>query len=526
MNSNLDWLKRLNSDNKGIWGIECPQDTSFDTENIHEMSSSNCEVAVFHVVKVDGILKFRDSNQCVVNPDFYKIIERANAEAAETGCQSVRIVIADFHNGDVKEQCDLIKTARGIQESITSISCQFVFCGRWSYFAFCATYRQIHGHTSSPPAESKNMLHVPSWRTKETLDWLREQRIMAANPTEIDIVASDFLVEQTAGDEFLIRRAVEYVGEQQGKWTSNIEQTLNELISAQVVVDAINQRINLLEPRPKAELFKLLRIHYLVRSYDSIEAEQLWLAGLVQRRNLEGGKQLIQIAGPLINTVVRRILETKKPGAVVTPNHLCFAREAISTAAYRRIAQIENLLRNLIVSEWHTERGDQWFENLNVTKTPAHDRDEQEDLIKLVIFHVRSELVSMGIGTESSSEESAIPAGKVGRPRQESLLDSAQDWQRRRREGHAVELAHDNLMHFLTTESLVSVLKNKNNGLSGDGKPFTKENLVAALSEYTEIRSAVAHNQPIKLSTISRLDDLQRKFIDWLTVFADRVVPE
>lgn len=526
MNPNLDWLNRLNSDSKGIWGIECPHGTSFDTDNILKMSSSNCEVAVFHVVKVDGIMKFRDSKQCNVNPDLHKIIERANAKAAENGCQSVRIVIADFHNSDDKEQCDLIKTARSIQESTTSISCQFVFCGRWSYFAFCSTYRQIHGHTSSPPAESKNMLHVPSWRTKETLDWLSEQRIMAVNPTEIDIVASDFLVEQTAGDEFLICSAVEYVGEQQGRWTSNIERTLSELISAPVVIEAINQRINLLEPHPKAELLKLLHIHYLVRGYDAIEAEQLWLAGLVQRRNLEGGKQLIQIAGPLINTVVRRILETEKPGTVVTPNHLCFEREAISTAAYRRIAQIENMLRNLIVSEWHIERGEQWPENLKKTKTPAYDRDEQEDLIKLVMFHVRSELVAMGISTESNIAESTIPVGSTGRQRQESLLDSAQNWQRRRHEGHAVELAHNNLMHFLTTESLVNVLKNKETGLFGDGKPFTKENLVAALCEYTEIRSAVAHNQPIKLSTISRLDGLQRKFIDWLTVFADRVVPE
>lgn len=520
MTPNLDWLSRLRRDNKGIWGIECPLGTSFDVQNLDNLSP-NCEAEVIHVAKDDGIMMFRDSSKCLVEPDFSKIVERVSKAAAENGRQSIRIVVGDFHNADAKEQCTLIKTARSIQESITSLSCQFVFCGKWSYFAFSSAYRELHGRTSSPPAESKNILHVPPWCANEVLELVRERRLMAAIPSEIDLVACDFLVEQTAGDELLIRQAVEHLAVQEGKWPSDIEQVLSELVSAPDVISAITERINSLEPRAKAELKKLLRVHHLVRHYDSIDSEQLWLAGLVQCRKQDGGKQCIQIAGSLINTVVRNILENEKPGSVTTPNYLCFERETISTAAYRRISKIENMFRNLIVSEWYVELGDKWSEKLSGTKTSSRDWEEQEDLIKLVMHHVQS---GLGIDTESSKTEPTTSAVSSGRSQQQTILDSAHNWQKRQRDSHAVELTNDNLMHFLTTESLVSILVNKKNGLYGEGKPFKKEDIQSALGEYIVIRSAVAHNQPIKLSTISRLDELQRKFVVWLTNFADQIV--
>ena len=517
----LDWLRRLNRDNKGIWGIECPLGSSFDSGSLIRLSTS-CETGVVHIVRDGERMKFVDSNQSVIEANLLKFVKHVSELAIEAGVQSVRIVVGDFNYATENEQCALMKTARSIQESITSLSCQFVFLGKWSFFAFRSAYRNIHGHTSSPPVDSKNIQHVPPWCANDVLVLLSNRRLVTANPSEIDLVACDFLVEQTAGDEFLIRRAVERVEEQGGKWSSSIEQVLSELVSAPDVIDDITQRINSLEVRAKVELTKLLRVHLLERSYESIDSEQLWLAGLVQRQKLEGGKQFVQIAGPLINTVIRRILESERAGSVVTPDCLCFEREAISMGAYRRIAQIENMLRNLIVAEWHTERGDKWSENLKCTKTSSRNFDDQEELIKLVMSLVQSEL---GIKPECSSLELATnQSDSSGRFNQTTILDSASDWQRRQRDNHAVELTNDNLMHFLTTESLVSVLVNKKNGLYGVGKPFKKEDLTAALGEYIVIRAAVAHNQPIKLSTISRLDDLQRKFIVWLTVFADQTI--
>lgn len=521
MNSDLVWLKSLTRNNKGIWGIEYPLGASLDTQRIVKLLSPTCEAEVIHIVRDGGSMKFSESTQGLVEPDFTNIVKRVAEDAAGRARQSICIIVCDFHNANINEQCALIKTARGIQESSISLSCQFVFCGRWSYFAFRSAYRDIHGHTSSPPAESKNILHAPSWSARDVLELISERRLIAAIPSEVDHVACKFLIEQTAGDEFLIRRAVENLCEQQGDWISNIEQVLNELVSAPDVIESIAQRIGSLEPIQKTELTKLLRVHHLVRDYESIDSEQLWLAGLVGRNRLGGGKQSIQIASPLVNTVVRHIIEKEKPGSLALPRDLCFEREAISTAAYHRVAQIENMLRNLVVSEWHAEKGNLWFENLKGTKSPPRDEEEKEEIIKNVLSTLRSEL---GITSECSKAEPTTQAGS-GRA-QKTILDTAQNWQNRQRESHAFELSHDNLMHFLTTGELVGVLVSKKNGLHGIGKPFTKENLMAALDEYIAIRSAVAHNQPIKLSTISRLDGLQRKFIDWLTVYADRVVPE
>jgi hypothetical protein len=512
---------RLNNDRKGIWPLVYPLSASLDADQF-ATSPAGVETNILYVVKGSGGIQLSDGEHDRSVSDFSEIVARCVEEAEENGRQSIRVVVMDFHDAPVVEQCALIKKARSVQESTTSISCQFVFCGQWSYYAFRSAYREIHGHTISPPTQSKDILQVTPWCANDVLKLLDERRLMGAYPSDIELVASEFLVEQTAGAKFLIYQAVAHMEELGGNWTSNIEQVLDELAEAPVVTTAVSESIHSLDAHQKSELTKLLRVQRLIRDVDSIDAEQLWLAGLVQRWDLGSGRQCIQIAGPLINTVVRRFLHSEATGSVAIPEDLCFEREAISTAAYRRIAQIENMLRNLIVSQWYAERDNNWYQNLGGIKTVSRDLEEREELRELLAAVVRSELAACGLAPESSTIDHTTPAGPPKRRPQESLLDSARDWQRRQHDDHSVELARNNLMHFLTTESLKNVLVNKRNGLHGKDKPFRKEFLVAAFEEYVAIRSAVAHNQPLKLSTISRLDDLHRKFIEWLTVFADQ----
>ncbi len=520
MSKNLNWLKRLNNDQKGIWGIEYPIGTNFNAECIFNSFRSNCETEIFYAVKIDEVLKFRDSLDQLVEPNISEIFKNIS-EKEKYNNHSIRIVITDFHNANIKQQCNLIKIARSIQESSES-SCQFIFCGHWSYYAFSREYKNIHGHTSSPPAQSKDILHHPPLCRNDVIHLLDKERIIGNFPSELDLIASDFFIEQTAGDEFLIYEGIKFLKNYEGKWTENIEQVLNELVSAQDVIQEINKRINTLEESEKLELLKLIRFHYLVRDYESAVSEKLWLAGLTQRQKLpgQGGKYFIYIASPLINTLVRHILGNEKPEYVAPPNYLCFERKAISTAAYQRISRIENMLRNLIVSDYYIKSGNELYENLKSVKVSSYIPEEQEDLIKLVLFHIRSEL---NINLDRDKTEKINDTTSSVRALKIDLFESAKDWQNRQRATHAIELAQDNIMHFLTTESLTKVLNNKQNGFYGEGKPFRKEFLATAMKEYTSIRSAVAHNQPIKLSTISRLDDLERKFIDWITVFADKL---
>lgn len=214
---------------------------------------------------------------------------------------------------------------------------------------------------------------------------------------------------------------------------------------------------------------------------------------------------------------MRQILGEENPN-ISPPEYLCFDRKAISTEAYRRIARIENMLRNLIVSEYYSKNGTDLYDNLKAITLNSYISEDQENLIKLVLFHVRSEL---RINFENEITKTNDEKLSFTNPSKTDLLKDAQNWQKRQRENHAVELSQDNIMHFLTTESLGKVLNYKKSGFHGDKKMFKKELLTTIMDEYTIIRSAVAHNQPIKLSTISRLDNLERKIIDCITVFAD-----
>ena len=225
-------------------------------------------------------------------------------------------------------------------------------------------------------------------------------------------------------------------------------------------------------------MIKLLRVHNSIRDFEEVEAEELWLAGLVRRTKLPGGKQVLRIAGPIINAVVRNFLSDESPENIAVPKHICFEREAIAVAAYRRVAQLENLLRNVIASEWSIKFGDKCAKKLKATKTSSRYGEETEELIHRILIN------NYGISPQENNPD-ALSDERNSKRKQTTIFASATDWQKRQRENHALELHQDNLMHFLTTESLISVLENTKNDFCGDGKPFKREFLLSALAEYT-----------------------------------------
>ena len=74
---------------------------------------------------------------------------------------------------------------------------------------------------------------------------------------------------------------------------------------------------------------------------------------------------------------------------------------------------------------------------------------------------VQSQLAGSGLVVPDLLNEQTPPPEKRKGRSQGSLLASAQDWQARQRDHHGVELARDNLVQFLTTEALMTVLINK-----------------------------------------------------------------
>ncbi|PMM08334.1 hypothetical protein BCT62_03175 [Vibrio splendidus] len=522
MRNDFDWLARLNRDRKGIWGVLSQYDSVRGGSCISLSTPSDFEKKEIDILIDDDKTLFKDNENIFYELDLAKLAKEISNSAVATERSSVRVIINDFHIANEVEQSMLIKTARSIQEENSDISFQFIFCGNWSYFSFCDYYTNTHGKTSSPAAEYKNILYVPEKNSNDVLDMLISSSLVA-QPTELDEIACNLLIEKTYGNDFLVDKALEYLRDERGSWIDNIEPVLEKLVVAPDVIESIKGKVLLLDSACKSELQKLLRVHRAVRSNDSIITEKLWLSGLVKRTNLKNNKQLIQVSGALVNSVLRNIASDVGLDCCAHATDLCLDGTTISSFAYNKVAEIENLLRCLVVSEWYIEDGDSWPENLNKIKTPAFERQEQEDLIKLVLGCMKQEFPALNQKTENTRELAEASGNSRPKRKHEGLFESAKNWQKRQEEHHGIDLARNNVMHFLTTENLDKVLVDKKVGLAREGAVFNKINLQSTLDEYKAIRSAIAHNQPITLTTINRLDAIMDRITGWITTYVDNI---
>jgi len=368
MSRDFDWLERLNRDRKGIWGILNQHGSDRGGHCVSSHTPIDFEKKEIDIVIDDDKTLFKDEGNVFYELDLAQLAKDISNSAVAMERSSVRIIINDFHIANEIEQSTLIKTARSIQEENSDITFQFIFCGTWSYFSFCDYYTNIHGKTSSPAAEYKNILYVPEKNSNDVLDMLINSNLVA-QPTEIDEIACDLLIEKTYGNDFLVNKVLEYLRDERGSWIDNIESVLENLIVAPDVIENIKRKVQSLDSDSKNELKKLLRVHRVVRNYDSIATEQLWLSGLVKYTNLKNNKQLIQISGALVNSVLRNIASDIGLESCAHADDLCLEGTTISSFAYNKVAEIENVLRCLIVSEWYIEVGDSWPDNLNKINT-------------------------------------------------------------------------------------------------------------------------------------------------------------
>ena len=199
MNSVDFWESRLNRDRIGIWSLLIPRGSSFPAESLAASAPRDVETEVLYLSKRGEELKFSSKNGERVGCDIREIVSQCIQEAQGLGRQGARIVIADFQGADAREQCALVKTARGVQESTTELSCQFVFLGQWGYYAFRSAYRESYGHTVSPPAHSKDIIQIPKWKAEDVLQLLADKRLTRAYPTDIERVAAEFNTKDKTG---------------------------------------------------------------------------------------------------------------------------------------------------------------------------------------------------------------------------------------------------------------------------------------------------------------------------------------
>lgn len=524
MTIDVDWLGRLNRDSKGIWGVSSQINSKRGAKCVDETVPKNCESENLFVVSTQDGDKLQLKSGSLPCNRIKTFADTVLDYAQQFDRTFVRLIIQDFHKANKEFQCSLIKEARAIQESSTEITFQFVFCGHWSYYDFCINYQELHGQTSSPAAEYKNFLYVPERSLKEVKSLLMKERLISSQITEVENVACQYLLESTSGNEFIIDIAIQYLKDNGGSLIDNVEKVMEELTVSPEIIDYIKYGIMNLGESPKIELNKLLRVHRLIRNASEPTTELLWLAGFVKFKSLSGLKQEIQIAGPIVNKVIRNVAAEVGLDVCSPAQNLCLGTSVISTQVFCKVAEIENLFRSIIVSEWYEELGELWEKNLDKVRTPAFEKSENEELVNLVLTCVKEQFPQLQTAdNQAKINEDISPVINQRKKKHESLLASAKDWQARQKDNHSVVLGSNNVMHFLTTEALKSTLTNKHVGMGGDNKIFPRKDfLLTTLDEYLPIRSAVAHNQPIMLETLSKLESLLRKITDWITVFIDK----
>lgn len=517
-------IARIAASGKGLWGVECPEGTRFDFDAIRDCNNSNCALEFLSIRNSpSGCYFFSNEDPVDVGHRLDFFATRRKEKALQDGCDKVQIIITNFHTATADEQYQILCEARRIQEQERSVRFQFIVCGRWSHYLVKEHHDQ-HCSSLSPPTESKNAIQVSYASEENILDELYERGIVGAVPTYLDRLGCAFLIEQTGGDWFLIQQVIDRIDS--SPWTDSIEQHINELESSPEVCNEVTRRLSIVCVDSQTELQQLLITYRLLRPMGRKASEELWLAGLARKTKRTGGGIVLEIANPVIDAVARKILGSNNSN-LARSNEVCYRRNSIATEAYRRVAEIENLLRNVIVAEWRLQCGDTWKEKLAGNKTPAREFENNDEIeiiksLRAPLYLAGFELVPIKQVHENSKD---TPSESVPKKKTETLLAAANDWQKRQQNNHAIRLQNDNLMHFLTTESLKGILVDKKNGFHGDGRDgrmFKKEELHSALDEYVAIRAAVAHNQPLKLSMITKLDDLLERFLKWLTVYADQ----
>lgn len=502
------WIRKLNSENKGLWSLIYPHGCEIDINKLTENIRRDVETIMIAITC--DLTAYRN--------DFFK----GRKQALEHDCNSLWVYVINFGDLPANKQCSVVKQSRSFQEEENKLSCKFIFCGSLNYYVFKDSYLHIHGKTNSPPLQSKDIIRVPPATTQDIIDAYNDVLLIPKKPSRLDNIYLNFFIEQTGGDFFLINKSIEHLRQIGQDWKSNIEQVLSELVDSESVTDAIQSRLELLDTEAKSLLIKLLLFHRLIRNLDDSVAEQLWVTGIVKSIESESaGKRYIQLASPVVEIVVRKLYHARQPKIIAPPDEICFKRSSPTVEAFSLITEIEVLLRNLVFTSWYKQFGEEWYKQMYKIKTISHEEQDSQDMQALVATMVDSRLVIAGFKVDNSipgSSEKILHQGAA----KETIYASANNWRVRKATHHAVELASQSLMQFLTTEELVSILMCKSNGFHGQDKPFVKQFLYSVLDDYIQIRSSVAHNQSVKINTIQRLQEILQRLVHYITVFADR----
>jgi hypothetical protein len=517
VNSVTEALRTLFSGQSGHWGIAIERGvmrTSCDLI-LSELNENLRGLVRCFRCDHNSVIQNVASGQIFQIAELPQLLDSVVRDADQSKPNDVlRWIFSDFHLLSVDEQCGVLRITRGLREEQTDLRIQTVVIGTWNFFRLQEHWKKNY-RDASPVPDRKHVFFKGGCETGDIQSKLHMSELISSRPSNFEDTCVEMLLEATGGDEFLIDYIVDCLSSQRQR-LDHVESAIAQTIDSAHVAEEFQKRCK----RLTGEGWRLLRLilnqQFFNVAENSSDAEDLRLEGIVESRRTGGLNVCLSLRSVIVDTILRakwRVWASDQP-PVYEGRDLARPNTALNTAAYRLISKIETTLRNVVILSLGANSA--WTERIVNVKTGAYSAEGAESEFTGLVRQLQNALApylgDMTLNTASEAERfpEGVDSNNAKRSKQITLIQAAENWRERNHDNTMLDLAGNSLIYFITTEGLVNILRNREI-YSSAIKPFfpEKAELGTFLEHYVAIRGAVAHNQPITLDTLSRLEDMR-----------------
>lgn len=515
-------VRSISSNSKGHWGIIEPTSPPISSDQVDQLKGAS-SVAFLHFKACRDELVLRSEIDELVIGDLGSYLETLIKGLAGGAQRTVRILVSSFHLLSTEDQCSVVRQTRSIRESCANVSVQTILHGSWNIYRL-QEYWKAHLSDTSPAPDRKHIFFKEETDVFCLLDRLSKAGCISYGPTPIDQIGAKAILEITGGDSFFVDYIIDALRAQQ-LGLSEFETIIDQLYEAGTIQDAIKSRLTTVSPDGWSIIDAILKNQFTRRPHQDADTEDLRLLGIIKLRRA-GTSSILTIASPIIERILRNRWTYFAPFRKPIYNGPDLARPilALNTAAYQYVFEIENVLRNLIILVLESSSSLGWQGQIKSIKAgPRSDGDDSDPhtvLLERILSVVQRLSPTRAIDNMQEAERTQEPTLEddkpvITKPKNISIVESAENWRSRQLNSPALELSHASLIYFFTTENIVKSFFSKPLYQEVWGKHFPeKDEFITLIQNYITIRAAVAHNQPVNLKTIHRLmmiqDDLQK----------------
>lgn len=513
----------LSENNSGHWGIVQSEGTKpleNDKDRLTDLRGDRHTAFLHLQCGKQPKLSYRETDEpCDLN----KLDDRLDqfiAEAKGENRHLARCLVTGFGELSTEDECVVLRLSRAVRDRTADLKLQTIVSGRWNFYRIQEHWRRHLANTLSPALDRKHILFHGRQDLPNISSQLLKANLVSEPNDRFEEVCLQVLAEASGGDAFILDHIISSLTTQRLRLEA-LESVFAQVPDSGEVVDEFRRRATRLGSGAWEILHAILHHELSCRPIGDPDAEDLRLAGFITVRSV-GNQQCLAPASPLAERLLRQNWALIAPGKPpVDPGHdLARPTLALNIAAYRTVAEIENTLRNLVVLSLNRDRD--WVQQVAGVKTLAHDGGEiSHELLGLArkiqevclppteVPGQQPPPAEAALAEPNSTTEALAVAKKA---KQVTLLEAAQNWRERNRANTVLQLSHESLIYFFTTEGLASLLANEKQGIYAKAvRPFfpNKHELATFLEHYVAMRAAVAHNQPISLATLKRLETMR-----------------